>query len=41
MELQHLFTGIGGLDTTDAIDTRCGSDHFVRRRILENEGHIR
>ena len=42
MELQRLFISIGGLDTTEAIDTRSDSGRFVRRRsILENESHIR
>ena len=42
MDLQRLFLGIGGLDTTEAIDTRSSSGRFVRRRsILENRGHIR
>ncbi len=42
MELQRLFTSIGGLDTTEAIDTRSSSGRYVRRRsILENESHLR
>jgi hypothetical protein len=42
MELQRLFTSIGGLDTTEAIDTRSSSGRFVRRRsILENKSHLR
>jgi hypothetical protein len=40
-QLQRVFTSIGGLDTTDAIDTRSSSGRFVRRRsLLENESHI-
>jgi len=42
MELQRLFTSIGGLDTTEAIDTRSTRGDFVRRRsILENDSHLR
>lgn len=42
MELQRLFSSIGGMDTTQAIDTRSASGRFVRRRsILESEGNIR
>ena len=41
MELQRLFTSIGGMDTTEAIDTRSSAGRFVRRRsILENRKHI-
>lgn len=41
MELRHLFSSRGGLDATDAIDTRSSSGRFIRRRnILENEEHI-
>ncbi len=41
MELRHLFTSRGGLDATDAIDTRSSSGRFVRRRnVLENETYI-
>ena len=42
MDLQRVFTSIGGLDTTQAINTRSSSGAFVRRRsMLENESHIR
>ncbi len=42
MELQRLFTSTGGLDTTEAIDTRSSSGRFVRRRsLLENNSHLR
>lgn len=42
MDLQRLFISIGGLDTTEAIDSRSSSGRFVRRRsLLENESHIR
>ena len=41
IELQHLFSSRGGLDATDAIDTRSSSGRFIRRRgILENEAHV-
>jgi hypothetical protein len=41
MELQRLFTSRGGLDATDAIDTRSSSGKFVRRRnMLENDDYI-
>ncbi len=41
MDLQRLFTSIGGLDTTQAIDTRSSSGRFVRRRsMLESDGHL-
>jgi hypothetical protein len=39
--LNRVFTSIGGLDTTQAIDTRSSSGRFVRRRsMLENDSHI-
>ena len=42
MELQRLFTSRGGLDATDAIDTRSSQGKYVRRRnMLENEDHIK
>jgi hypothetical protein len=41
IELKHLFSSRGGLDATDAIDTRSSSGRFVRRRsILENETNV-
>ncbi len=41
MELKRVFTSIGGLDTTQAIDTRSSSGRYVRRRsILESDGFI-
>ena len=41
MELKRVFTSIGGMDTTEAIDTRSSSGNFVRRRsILESEANI-
>jgi hypothetical protein len=42
MELQRLFFSRGGIDATEAIDTRSSSGRYVRRRnMLENENHIR
>jgi hypothetical protein len=41
-ELQRLFVSRGGIDATDAIDTRSSGGRYVRRRdILANEAHIR
>ncbi|MCR9106864.1 MAG: hypothetical protein NXI15_16345 [Gammaproteobacteria bacterium] len=41
MELQPLFTSRGGLDATDAIDTRSSAGRYVRRRnLLENDTHV-
>ena len=41
MELNRVFSSIGGLDMTDAIDTRSSSGRFVRRRsILENRAFL-
>lgn len=41
MKLRRLFTSIGGLDTTEAIDTRSSDGRYVRRRsILESEKNI-
>ena len=41
MDLERVFTSIGGLDTTQAIDTRSSAGRYVRRRsMLESEGHI-
>ena len=41
MELKRLFVSRGGLDATEAIDTRSSRGRYVRRRtILENETHI-
>jgi hypothetical protein len=42
MELVRVFTSIGGLDATEAIDTRSSSGRYIKRRnILENEDHVR
>jgi len=41
MELQRVFVSRGGLDSTDAIDTRSSAGRWVRRRqILENTVHV-
>jgi hypothetical protein len=39
MELKRLFVSRGGLEATDAVDTRSG-DFTRRRNILENNAHI-
>lgn len=40
-ELQRLFVSRGGLDSTDAVDTRSSSGRYIRRRnILENDAYI-
>lgn len=42
MELQRLFISRGGIDATEAIDTRSSEGRYVRRRnMLENENYIR
>ncbi|MEP5566793.1 MAG: hypothetical protein ABJN62_03070 [Halioglobus sp.] len=41
MELQRVFFSRGGIDATEAIDTRSSSGRFTRRRnLLENEAFI-
>ena len=41
MELQRVFVSRGGMDATDAIDTRSSGDRYVRRRnILENRDNV-
>mgnify|MGYP001048628841 CR=1 FL=1 len=41
MELKRLFFSRGGLDATDAIDTRSSGGRYTRRRnMLENEDHL-
>ena len=41
MELKRLFISRGGIDATEAIDSRSSSGRYVRRRnMLENEDHI-
>ena len=42
MDLKRVFTSIGGMDATEAIDTRSSSGDVVRRRsILESESLVR
>lgn len=42
MDLQRIFVSRGGLDATDAIDSRSSTGRFVRRRnLLENKEYIR
>ena len=42
MELRRVFLGRGGMDATDAIDTRSSDGRYVRRRnILENETNVK
>jgi hypothetical protein len=41
MELKRLFAGRGGMDSTEAIDTRSSKGRFIRRRnILENKDNV-
>jgi hypothetical protein len=41
MELKPLFSSRGGLDATDAIDSRSSKGRYIRRRnILESEAHV-
>jgi hypothetical protein len=41
VELQRLFAGRGGMDATEAIDTRSSKGRYIRRRnILENEENV-
>lgn len=41
MELRRVFVSRGGLEATDAIDTRSSSGRYTRRRnMLENENHL-
>ena len=42
MELKRVFSSRGGLDATEAIDSRSSSGRYIRRReILENEKNLR
>jgi len=39
--LQRVFLGRGGMDATEAIDTRSSSGRYIRRRsILENRDNV-
>jgi hypothetical protein len=41
MELKQVFLSRGGIEATDAIDSRSSTGKYVRRRtILENETNI-
>lgn len=40
MDLERIFSGEGGMDVTDAVDTRSGTAFVRRRDVLENENHI-
>jgi hypothetical protein len=40
LELKQVFAGIGGIDLSDAVDTRSGRGFIRRRDILENEDFI-
>lgn len=42
IDLKRVFTSIGGLDTTQSIDTKSSTARFTQRRnILENRSHLR
>ena len=40
MDLERIFSGEGGMDVTDAVDTRSGTAFVRRRDVLDNENHI-
>ena len=40
MDLDRIFTGQGGIEVTDAVDTRSGTSFVRRRDVLNNESHI-
>jgi len=40
MDLDQVFVGLGGIDLTDAIDTRSGNGFVRRKDVLENEDFI-
>ena len=40
MNLERVFSGEGGIEVTDAVDTRSGTAFVRRRDVLENENHI-
>ena len=40
MDLERIFSGEGGMDVTDAVDTRSGTAFVRRRDVLENENYI-
>jgi hypothetical protein len=40
MDLERLFSGEGGMEVTDAVDTRSGTAFVRRRDVLENENQV-
>ena len=40
INLERVFSGDGGMDVTDAVDTRSGTAFVRRRDVLENENHV-
>ena len=40
MDLERVFSGEGGMEVTDAVDTRSGTAFVRRRDVLENENQI-
>ena len=40
IDLDQVFAGLGGIDLTDAIDTRSGNGWVRRKDVLENENYI-
>ena len=40
VNLERVFSGEGGMEVTDAVDTRSGTAFVRRRDVLENENHI-
>ena len=40
MDLERMFSGEGGMEVTDAVDTRSGTAFVRRRDVLENENQI-
>ncbi len=40
MDLERIYSGEGGMEVTDAVDTRSGTAFVRRRDVLESESHI-
>ena len=40
MDLERMFSGEGGMEVTDAVDTRSGTAFVRRRDVLENENQV-
>ena len=40
MDLERIYSGEGGMEVTDAVDTRSGTAFVRRRDVLESEAHI-